>query len=81
MQLRSFSSQRMLRNFNTFQMLTNVRRTSMLAAHWLPVKMCMAVTIAPACQVTPVMDLPVQVSIVTAIEFLASLLTHSAVAL
>jgi len=55
-------------NFNKFQMLMNVRRTTMTAAHWPLVTTYLTVTIAPACQVTPVMDSTVQVSLVTAMN-------------
>jgi len=44
-------------------MLMNVRRTTMTAAHWPFVTTYLTVTIAPVCQVTPVMDLTVQVSL------------------
>jgi len=55
-------------NFNKFQMLMNVRRTTMTAAHWPLVTTYLTVTIAPACLVTAVMDSTVQVSLVTAMN-------------
>ena len=63
---------KLLQNFNKFQMLMNVRRTTMAAAHWPLVTTYLTVTIAPACQVTPVMDSTVQVSLVTAMNLVHS---------
>ena len=56
-------------------MLMNVRRTTMTAAHWPLVTTYLTVTIAPACLVTPVMDLTVQVSLMIAMN-LMQLLTQ-----
>jgi len=57
--------------------LTNVRRTTVAAAHWQLVTTYKTVSIAPARQVTPVMDSPVQVRLITAFKFSALLLIHN----
>ena len=57
-------------------MLMNVRRTTTTAAHWPLVTTYLTVTIAPVCQVTPVMDLTAQVSIMTTIEFSAVVIAY-----
>ena len=60
----------MITPFSPFQMLTNVRRrTAVAAAHWPLVTTYVTATTVPVRQVTPVTDLPAQVT--TAIEFSA----------